>query len=1011
VCLVAGRSQAAVDLYNKGQYEEAKRLIAVALSECPTSELWNDWGVVQLALGDREAAEKGFRRALEFDEANTVTAVNLGVLLVALGRFAEAAPWLERARRELPEPDCSLVAAILEECHRQRDEQRVVPHAVSDAPVTRPPLSILVVHEMLPQPDRGGSDVRVVQVLREARAQGHQVTYVARNGTLREQYGPALQDLGIALWTHDAERLSFLGIDAPSAWRFEKLLRHSRFDLAILFHWFWNGTSVPEHYMEEIRRLSPTTRIVVVSEDQHGLRELRMAQLSGLWSDYERTRDYTDRELEVYRRADLVRVIAEEDRRGLLSRAPELNIEVLPMIADILPLGPGFTERSDLLFVGNFDNLANRDGVEWMLAEVWPRVRRQLPETVLTLAGNNLPPDLGFGHDGIHRVGHVPDLEPLFAQHRVFVSPVRFGTGIKTKNLAALTHGLPLVTSAGGAEGLNLVNGTHALIADTPEDFAEAIVRAYTDECLWQKLSREGQRLIADEFGPKRLQEAVRKLIQQARAVVPKPYDPSYVWSYLLVEKRHPEVLTHKPARHRNLLRLVGYVSMAEELLAQGRPAQALEQLRHIFSVVRGQVSASALFLHVLALMARCYREIGDDRKAGEYGRAVKAFAGASDPTLPRPPARSHATRTKPSKMRLELSVIIPTHNRERTLAACLANLAAQSLPADRWEAIVVDDGSVDGTAQVCRSLPGFYRLEHLHQQNAGAGAARRLAVERARGDYLLLVNDDTMAAPDLLAEHLRVQYEHRREKIAVLGNFVYPSEARERALTYFLSANPFLFPQVSLDPGIHSKNAYFIACNLSVRRDAVLGVGSFDSRFRVAEDTELGVRLRAAGYHVLYHPKALAVHDHLEMTIGDLVRRARVYGRTQLLLFRKHPQLLGEGTGPFGGLDETAAQNMRSYLDERREQVSEAVRTLEKLDTLNLSRFFPTSAGERSAADDIMGMVARIVPEVFWFFLAQGFLEARESESRSCSEATGKDVGQPGPESESKKLAGVTGE
>src|SRR5262249_28255944 len=157
----------------------------------------------------------------------------------------------------------------------------------------------------------------------------------------------------------------------------------------ILFLWFWTPISVPEHYMEEIRRRPPGTRIVVVSEDQHGLRELRMAKLSGLWSDYERAENYTNREIEVCRRADLVRVISEDDRRGLLAREPRLNIEVMPMIADVAPQGPGFGERADLLFVGNFDNLANRDGVEWMLAEVWPLARRQLPEVELALVGNN----------------------------------------------------------------------------------------------------------------------------------------------------------------------------------------------------------------------------------------------------------------------------------------------------------------------------------------------------------------------------------------------------------------------------------------------------------------------------------------------------------------------------------------------------------------------------------------------------------------------------------------------
>jgi len=815
-----------------------------------------------------------------------------------------------------------------------------------------------------------------MQVLRELRAQGHAVTFLARNGTLRERYEPALKNLGVTVRAHDAERMRYLGVDSPAEWTLEQLLRESKFDLAILFQWFWNGTSVAEHYMEEIRRLSPTTRIAVLSDDQHGLRELRSAKLSGLWSDYERAQDFTDREVEVYRRADLLQVISEDDRRGLLARDPRLNIEVLPMIAEVPPSGPQFAERTDFLFVGNFDNLANRDGVEWMLSEVWPLLRRELPSAVLALVGNNLPDQLGVGHEGVRRVGHVADLEPLFAQYRVFVAPVRFGTGIKTKNLAALTHGLPIVTTTCGAEGLNLCDGTHFLLAETPQAFADAMVRAYSDEQLWQKVAREGQQHIAAEFGPQRLHDAVCRLIHQARELPPKPCDPTFVWSYLLVEKRHPEVLSYKPAYNRSLLRLTGYVGLAEEFLAAERPAEALTQLRHMLSQVRGAVPTNAVFLRALTLMARCYRELGDSPKATAYEQlASESAAETAHPASWRAPANSRKVRRQ--KTRPDLSLVIPTYNRCGTLGTCLANLAVQSLPADRFEVIVVDDGSTDGTEKLCRAFPRFFSLEYIRQQNAGAGAARRVGVAKARGEYLLLINDDTIATPNLLTEHLRLQGEHRREKIAVLGNFPYPGEARERALTHFLSTHPFLFPQVSLGPGLHSKNAYFIACNLSVSRDAVLGVGSFDPLFRVAEDTELGVRLRAAGYRVLYHPQALAIHDHLGMTADDLRRRAENYGCNQLLLFRKHPRLLGNGTGPFGRLDLGAIQRIRDSVERQRDAAQAGLQALEKLDHFDLTPYYQTRNGERSPADEITDTVARIVPVVFWFFLYKGFLAA----------------------------------
>jgi Glycosyl transferase family group 2 len=86
------------------------------------------------------------------------------------------------------------------------------------------------------------------------------------------------------------------------------------------------------------------------------------------------------------------------------------------------------------------------------------------------------------------------------------------------------------------------------------------------------------------------------------------------------------------------------------------------------------------------------------------------------------------------------------------------------------------------------------------------------------------------------------------------------------------------------------------VTCNLSVKRDAVLGAGSFDARFRVAEGSDPGLRLSRKGFCVRYVPEAQAVHQHLPFTISDLIRRATTYGENQLAFLRKHPALLGGG-------------------------------------------------------------------------------------------------------------------
>jgi glycosyltransferase involved in cell wall biosynthesis len=124
-----------------------------------------------------------------------------------------------------------------------------------------------------------------------------------------------------------------------------------------------------------------------------------------------------------------------------------------------------------------------------------------MPAVQLALVGNSLPPQLGLNQAGVRRVGYVADLSETFGACRIAASPVRFGTGIKTKNLLALAHGVPLVTTAVGADGLDLRDGHTALIANSAQEFSTAIVKAYGDENLWDKLSREGRGQVSSILG------------------------------------------------------------------------------------------------------------------------------------------------------------------------------------------------------------------------------------------------------------------------------------------------------------------------------------------------------------------------------------------------------------------------------------------------------------------------------------------------------------------------------
>src|SRR5689334_12557796 len=110
-----------------------------------------------------------------------------------------------------------------------------------------------------------------------------------------------------------------------------------------------------------------------------------------------------------------------------------------------------------------------------------------------------------------------------------------------------------------------------------------------------------------------------------------------------------------------------------------------------------------------------------------------------------------------------ELSIIIATYNREQRLRVCLQSLARQTQPAADFEVLVVVDGSTDGTREMLARLRTPYALRTLWQPNSGQCAAQNRGIAEAAGRYCLLMDDDIVASPALVAEHLRLHRERER--------------------------------------------------------------------------------------------------------------------------------------------------------------------------------------------------------------------------------------------------------
>lgn len=223
-------------------------------------------------------------------------------------------------------------------------------------------------------------------------------------------------------------------------------------------------------------------------------------------------------------------------------------------------------------------------------------------------------------------------------------------------------------------------------------------------------------------------------------------------------------------------------------------------------------------------------------------------------------------------------AVVIPTYNRRDVMLRCLEHLRAQTVSPETLEVIVVDDESPDDTVAVLRGLTEpFAKFTVLEQKNSGPGAARNKGLEHVTAPLTLFINDDTLLAPDAIAEHLRVHDAH--PKSIVLGTFVFVESFLHTPLGRLLTEVPLLFSYPLFEDGDLLTPGLGATCNLSVDSDAAKLVG-FDPwfDFPAVEDVDFTLRLDDAGYQLRYCEAAGAEHDH-HLTVPGIMRTSLIRG------------------------------------------------------------------------------------------------------------------------------------
>lgn len=227
-----------------------------------------------------------------------------------------------------------------------------------------------------------------------------------------------------------------------------------------------------------------------------------------------------------------------------------------------------------------------------------------------------------------------------------------------------------------------------------------------------------------------------------------------------------------------------------------------------------------------------------------------------------------------------ELTVGLCSRNRKETLKLVLESLAEQSVHPDRYEVVVIDDGSTDGTGEMVKGLDVPYRLTYGYQPHSALATARNHGIRLSKGEIMLYIDDDVLADHHLIEEHLRSHSEHAQ---CVINGWVNHVETAE------IPAKPkFTMADIS--------TSFFWTSNVSVRIDDLYRAGLFNESFKEYgwEDQELGLRLMAIGLVRKTNYKAVGYHIKKPPTFHNVegaLRLAEAKARTALHYIKLHPR------------------------------------------------------------------------------------------------------------------------
>ena len=355
--------------------------------------------------------------------------------------------------------------------------------------------SLLIIGQTFPEPTTTAAGGRMLQLIEMFISHGYAITFASSASSSEKSFN--LDSLGVAtqkITINDSSFDDFVRQLNPTLVLFDRFITEEQFA--------WRVT-----------QSCPKALKILDTEDLHFLRKARQQALKDA-TDVKDANLFTEtakREIASILRCDLSLIISEFEMK-LLTDTFAVSKEILyylPFMVTKLPDSsnfPEFEQRTNFMTIGNLLHGPNVDSVLYLKKEIWPLIKKQLPQAQLYIYGNYAPQHILELHNqkqGFYIMGWADSVAHVMQKARVCLAPLRFGAGLKGKLLDAMLYGTPGVTTSIGAEGMYGDLPMPGVIADTPERFAEHSVAIYSNKIKWQENAQRGVEIIKARYNGK----------------------------------------------------------------------------------------------------------------------------------------------------------------------------------------------------------------------------------------------------------------------------------------------------------------------------------------------------------------------------------------------------------------------------------------------------------------------------------------------------------------------------